>query len=56
MNPELTPREEQILELLSQGMTNRAIAEALGLKASTVKSHVSSILRKVGAPSRIRRR
>jgi two-component system nitrate/nitrite response regulator NarL len=54
MKSELTPREEQVLELLSKGKTNRAIAEELGLNTSTVKSHVSSILKKVGAPTRLR--
>lgn len=48
----LTPRERQVLDLLASGATNRAVASELVVAQDTVKSHVSSILRKLGAGSR----
>jgi two-component system nitrate/nitrite response regulator NarL len=48
----LTPREAEILEALSSGASNRAIAHRLGIRESTVKFHVNSILAKLGAQSR----
>jgi DNA-binding CsgD family transcriptional regulator len=48
----LTKREAQILELLSQGLRNAAIAKRLFLSTKTVDHHVSSILNKLGVPSR----
>lgn len=48
----LTPRERQVLELVSRGLSNRAIAQELGVGVDTVKTHVSHVLRKLGAPSR----
>ncbi|MFL6620432.1 MAG: ATP-binding protein [Povalibacter sp.] len=48
----LTKREAQILELLAQGMRNAAIAKRLFLSTKTVDHHVSSILAKLGVPSR----
>jgi DNA-binding NarL/FixJ family response regulator len=50
--PELTPREREVLALLAEGLTNRAIAERLVLSEHTVHRHVTSILRKLGLPSR----
>ncbi len=44
---ELTPREFEVLELLGQGMKNRAIADKLFLSEKTVKSHVGAVLRKL---------
>lgn len=49
----LAPREHDVLELIMTGCSNRDIAEQLGIGVGTVKSHVSSILRKSGAHSRI---
>lgn len=52
-NPEpLTERETEVLELLSNGMSNKEMAQALGIGEKTVKSHVSSILGKLGVSSR----
>lgn len=52
-NPEvLTPRETEVLRLLAQGLANKEIARALNIGEKTVKSHVSSILAKLGVPSR----
>lgn len=48
----LSAREHEVLRLLSEGLTDREIAEALTLSARTVESHVSSILRKLGVHRR----
>lgn len=48
----LTPRELQVLRLLSTGDTNKSIAAKLVLSDRTVDRHVSSILTKLGVPSR----
>lgn len=49
----LTPREQSVLSRLSQGMTNREIAEALGIGESTVKTHLRNILEKLHARNRL---
>ena len=48
----LTPREIQVLELLAEGLPNKAIAERLHISDQTVKFHVSSISGKLGAANR----
>jgi DNA-binding NarL/FixJ family response regulator len=48
----LTAREVQVLELLAEGLPNKAIAERLGISDQTVKFHVSSISGKLGAANR----
>src|ERR1700730_11351554 len=48
----LTPRQIQVLELLAEGLPNKAIAHRLGLSDQTVKFHVSSISGKLGAANR----
>jgi DNA-binding NarL/FixJ family response regulator len=48
----LTEREHEILRLVGEGMVNRDIARALGLSDHTVKFHLHSIFRKLGARSR----
>lgn len=48
----LTRREAEILQLLSKGLRNSAIAKQLFLSTKTVDHHVSSILTKLGVPSR----
>ena len=48
----LTPRELEILEMLAEGASNRAIASRLKISRYTVKFHVASILAKLGASSR----
>ena len=51
--PDLTPRELAVLELLTQGHTNREIAATLYISPSTAGVHVSNILRKLGAKRRV---
>lgn len=48
----LTPREIQVLELLAEGLPNKAIAEQLRISDQTVKFHVASITGKLGAANR----
>jgi DNA-binding NarL/FixJ family response regulator len=48
----LTNREIQVLELLAEGLPNKAIAERLKISDQTVKFHVSSISAKLGAANR----
>jgi two-component system nitrate/nitrite response regulator NarL len=50
---ELTPRESEILGLLAEGQSNKAIARNLGISDGTVKLHVKAILRKLGVHSRV---
>ena len=49
---QLTPREAEIGELLSRGLSNKHIARALGLRLATVKNHVHNILEKLEVSSR----
>lgn len=49
----LTPREKEILALMADGMENRAVAELLQVSYATVRTHVRSILAKLGAHSRL---
>ncbi|MGV3526587.1 MAG: response regulator [Candidatus Sericytochromatia bacterium] len=48
----LTPREQEVLQQLGQGLANREIGEELGVSERTVKFHVSAILGKLGAGNR----
>lgn len=47
-----TPRERDVLALLAEGKTNREIAGDLFISQSTVRLHVSNILRKLGVHNR----
>jgi two-component system, NarL family, nitrate/nitrite response regulator NarL len=48
----LTPREIEVLAALAEGMTNKAIARRLDISLHTVKFHVESLFRKLGARTR----
>jgi DNA-binding NarL/FixJ family response regulator len=50
--PGLTPRERQVLELLTEGLTTTAIGARLGLTPKTVSNHTSSIFTKLQVQSR----
>lgn len=49
----LSAREVEVVELLTQGLSNEDIAATLQLEQSTIKSHVSNISRKVGVRTRV---
>jgi DNA-binding NarL/FixJ family response regulator len=48
----LTTREREVLALVAEGLSNKAIAQELGISDQTVKFHVASITGKLGAANR----
>jgi DNA-binding NarL/FixJ family response regulator len=48
----LTPREREVLQLVAEGLTNKAIARQLHISDHTVKFHVNALMGKLGAQSR----
>jgi DNA-binding CsgD family transcriptional regulator len=48
----LTPRQQEVLELVREGLTNDEIARRLGISADGAKFHVSEILSRLGVSSR----
>lgn len=49
----LTRREQQLVEMIGRGLTNKEIASLLNLSEQTIKNHVHRMLRKVGASDRL---
>jgi DNA-binding NarL/FixJ family response regulator len=49
----LTDREEQVLATVARGRTNREIADELYITLSTVKTHITSLMIKLGARNRV---
>ena len=52
-NPDLTPREREVLARIVRGGTNQEIADELTVSRDTVRNHVASILSKLGAHSKL---
>lgn len=51
--PALTPREQEVLALIAEGLTNAAIADRLGIGITTVRSHVRGVIEKLGVNSKL---
>jgi two-component system, NarL family, nitrate/nitrite response regulator NarL len=51
-SPPLTPRETEILALVGEGMSNKAVARRLGISVHTVKFHLEALFAKLDATSR----
>lgn len=49
----LSPREKEVLALVAEGRSNKAIAETLFVSPNTIKTHVASLLNKLHAESRV---
>ena len=49
----LTPREQEMLQMLSRGLSNKEIAHEMDLALSTVKAHVANLFKKYGVNSRL---
>ena len=50
--PTLTPREREVLHLLSEGLANKLIARRLGISERTVKAHLTRIYEQLGVSDR----
>lgn len=48
----LTPRESEVLDLVADGLSNKAVASRLGISDETVKFHLTAIFGKLGASNR----
>ena len=48
----LTNRENEVLDLISQGYSNKEIADKLFISSHTVKAHISSVIAKLNAKNR----
>ena len=52
-DPPLTAREQDVARLVASGLSNKAIAQRLGLQEGTVKVHLHNIYQKLGISSRV---
>jgi DNA-binding NarL/FixJ family response regulator len=50
--PQLTPREDEVLSLLAEGLPNKLIARRLEISEKTVKAHLTSIFQRIGVTDR----
>ncbi|WP_341715786.1 response regulator transcription factor [Micromonospora sp. FIMYZ51] len=50
----LTTREQEVLDLVAEGLSNAEIAERLHIGVTTVKTHITSLMTKTGSPNRVR--
>lgn len=50
----LTAREQEVLDLVAEGLTNAEIAERLHIGITTVKTHITSLMTKTDSPNRVR--
>lgn len=48
----LSERQRQVLALVGRGLSNKAIAHALGISEATVKQHLTAIMRRLGVTGR----
>lgn len=51
-SPKLSPREAEVLEMATHGLTNTQIARDLGVSVHAVKFHLASVYRKLGVSNR----
>jgi DNA-binding NarL/FixJ family response regulator len=51
--PQMTRRERQVVQLIMNGLSNKEIADRLHIATNTVKGHVHSVLKKIGAHTRL---
>ncbi|HUW70027.1 MAG TPA: LuxR C-terminal-related transcriptional regulator [bacterium] len=51
-HPHLSAREREVLDLVADGLTNKAIAARLGISANTVANHLQHVLEKSGTANR----
>ncbi|MCQ2391576.1 MAG: response regulator transcription factor [Kiritimatiellae bacterium] len=50
--PELSPRQQEVLDSICRGLTNKDIAKQLGISVASVKSHLEVVFQKIGAATR----
>jgi DNA-binding NarL/FixJ family response regulator len=48
LNPALSPREREVLQLIAEGNSSKQIADVLGISETTVKSHRTNLMEKLG--------
>lgn len=49
----LTPREREVVEMVAKGLSNKQIADAMGLKIATIKAHMGTIFTKTRVHNRV---